>query len=167
MPPPPATETCTCGVNLPVITGPIHRYMLSTPSCWEAYGRLLAREYEDPSRWRTHRITVDAYAVQHPGVDTPQARNSVGIHLSRLCLLFDRGWPLQRANAAMLAITAKKFDYPWLSPPVNISGVNVLDILAVTNAGEHMAAVERWGRAVWLDWQEHHPTVHQWLLRID
>ncbi len=118
-------ETCTCGLSLLALPAeaPVHGYMLSTPSCWDAYGRLLAREYEDPARWRTHRYAVDAYAAQHPGVDTPQARNSVGIHLSRLCLLLDRGWPLERANAAMFVITAKKFAYPWLAPPTRPAGV--------------------------------------------
>ena len=156
-------ETCTCGLALPATGGPVHPYMLSTPACWEAYGRLLAREYEDPSRWRTHRYSVDAYAAQHPGTDTPQARNSVGIHLSRLCLLFDQGWPLERANEAMHAIAAKKFAYPWLSPPARFAGITVLDILAAESSASHMAAVLRWAGAVWTQWSEHHVTVRAWL----
>ena len=159
-------ETCTCGVTLPALRSgndSVHRSLLSTPSCWEAYGRLLAREYEDPAGWQTHRFAVDAYTAQHPGVDTPQARNSVGIHLSRLCLLFERRWPLERANRAMLAVTAKKFAYPWLSPPARLAGVNVADVLAATDAQAHMAAVLRWAEAVWSHWCEHHAAVRAWL----
>lgn len=159
-------EVCSCGASLPPVEGPTHRYMLSTPACWEAYGRLLAREYEDPTRWANHRFTVDAYAVQHPGIETPQARNSVGIHLSRLALIFERGWPLERANDAMLAITAKKFDYPWLTPPTGFAGVTALDCLAAETAAEHLEAVHRWARAVWNHWSPHHATVRNWLIRI-
>jgi Family of unknown function (DUF5946) len=159
----PPLQLCTCGARLTAMEGPIHRYMLSTPACWEAYGQVLAREYEDPSRWRTHRFSVDAYAAQHPGIDTPQARNSVGVHLSRLCLIFDREWPLERANDAMLAITAKKFNYPWLSPPATPASLNVSDILAAQDAAQHMAAVEAWARAVWNSWRDQQDTVRDWL----
>lgn len=124
---------CGCGADYPDISGPTHAYMLSSPGCWEAYGRVLAREYENPEYSRLHRLTVDAYAVQHPGVDGPQARNSVGIHLSRLCLMFDRGWRIERANDAMLAISAKKQHYPWLTPPGDRGTVTVRHVLAAEN----------------------------------
>jgi hypothetical protein len=140
--------------------------MLSTPSCWAAYGRLLAREYEDPSRWANHRFTVDAYATQHPGIDSPQSRNSVGIHLSRLCLIFERGWPLERANDAMLAITAKKFAYPWLNPPADRASITVENVLAATDGATHLVAVEEWARAVWSMWAGEHETVREWLRRV-
>jgi uncharacterized protein DUF5946 len=159
-------ERCGCGFEAEKSDGPTHAYMLSTTGCWEAYGRLLAREYEDPSRWRVHRLSVDAYAVQHPGVDVPQARNSVGMHLSRLGLIFERGWALERANDAMLAITAKKFSYPWLTPPSEVAGVTVEDVLAAETGEAHMQAVEGWAQAVWQSWAEHHATVCEWLQQI-
>jgi len=159
-------QRCGCGVETEEVEGPTHAYVLSTAGCWEAYGRLLAREYEDHARWRTHRVTVDAYALQHPGVDGPQARNSVGVHFSRLGLTVGRGWPLERANEAMLQITAKKFAYPWLTPPVALVGMTVLDVLTAETAEEHMAMVEAWGRAVWASWGEHHAVVEEWLRGI-
>jgi len=143
-------------------TAPTHPYILSSPGCWQAYGELLAREYQDARYMRVHRLTVDAYAAQHPGVDTPQARNSVGIHLSRLLLLFERGWPIERANAAMLAITAKKRDYPWLPPPTQLGSVTVLHPLGATTPEEHAERVEEWARSVWDAWAEHHPSVRTW-----
>lgn len=151
-----------CGELFPVIDGPTHPYILSSPGCWAAYGELLAREYQDPEYMKVHRLTVDAYAVQHPGVDTPQARNSVGIHLSRLCLILERGWSIDRANSAMAAITAKKHDYQWLTPPDSLGPVSVRQILSARTAQEHAAAVEQWARAVWSAWTPHHPVVRAW-----
>ena len=159
-------QRCGCGVETAEVEGPTHAYVLSTAGCWEAYGRLLAREYEDQARWRTHRMTVDAYSLQHSGVDGPQARNSVGVHLSRLGLTVGRGWPLERANEAMLKITAKKFAYPWLTPPVTQASMTVMDVLAAETAEDHMARVEKWARAVWEAWGEHHAVVEEWLQGI-
>jgi Family of unknown function (DUF5946) len=154
---------CGCGADFADNTGPTHAYMLSSAGCWEAYGRVLAREYESLAHARLHRLTVDAYAVQHPGVDGPQARNSVGIHLSRLCLMFDRGWSVERANDAMLAITAKKRRYPWLTPPSNRGSVTVEDVLAAENPSEHLCAVEQWAKSAWQAWAEHHAIVRGWV----
>ncbi len=157
---------CGCGADYPDISGPTHAYMLSSPGCWEAYGRVLAREYENPEYSRLHRLTVDAYAVQHPGVDGPQARNSVGIHLSRLCLMFDRGWRIERANDAMLAISAKKQHYPWLTPPGDRGTVTVRHVLAAENPSGHMTAVENWAKSAWQAWSAHHATVQAWVKEL-
>jgi hypothetical protein len=50
--------------------------MLGSPGCWAAYGRVLEREYSDPVLFgAAHRLTVDAYALQHPG--DPRERRAV------------------------------------------------------------------------------------------
>ena len=64
--------------------------MESSPSCWAAYGEVLAREYNDPAFMAAHRLTVDAYAVQHPGRPSPQSIQSVALHLISLCLVLEQ-----------------------------------------------------------------------------
>ena len=67
-------EICSgCGIALPAVTGPVHRYMVSSPACWAAYGAVLAREYGNPKYARLRRLTVDTYAVQHPGTESQQS----------------------------------------------------------------------------------------------
>ena len=51
--------------------GPTHEYMESTPGCWAAFGRVLAREYEDQRHFPIHRLTVSGYAVYHPARRSP------------------------------------------------------------------------------------------------
>src|ERR1700688_1721358 len=63
-----------CQAEFARIDGPTHEYVLSSPGCWAAYGEVLAREYRDYRLARLHRLTVDTYAVQHPGVNVPAAR---------------------------------------------------------------------------------------------
>ncbi len=156
-----------CGGDFPPSDGLTHPYMLSSSGCWAAYGVLLAREFQDRTYAPLHRLSVDAYAVQHPGVDGPQARNSVGIHLSKLCLVLEYDWPTGRANAAMVAITAKKFHYPWLVPPEVPARYSVQMVIEAQTATDHLAAVRLWAESVWQAWATHHPTVRQWLSQMN
>ena len=72
----------SCGGCFERHEGPTHKYMLSSPGCWKAYGELLAREYGNPLLFgAVHRLTVDAYALQHPGNPSDRrATQSVWIH---------------------------------------------------------------------------------------
>jgi hypothetical protein len=155
-----------CGGDFPEMDGPTHPYMLSSAGCWAAYGELLALEYEDRAYAPLHRLSVDTYAVQHPGIDTPRARNSVGIHLSRLSLILELGWPIGKANDAMQIITAKRFTFPWLSPPASFGPLTVKNVLEAEGAVEHMAAVQLWAKVVWQAWGEHHIAVRGWLREL-
>jgi len=58
------------GGLLPQMEGPTHRYMESSPGCWYAHGEVLSREYSDQAFRPAHRLTVDSYAVPHPGRPT-------------------------------------------------------------------------------------------------
>ena len=100
-----------CQADFDEINGLTHEYIVRMNICCRRlgvgplYGEVPAREYSDYRITRHHRLTVDTYgAVQHPGVNVPAARGSVGLHLSRWYLLLEGGWSMERANNAMLAI---------------------------------------------------------------
>jgi hypothetical protein len=145
------------------VKGPTHRYMESSPGCWAAYGIVLAREYSDPAFYDVHRITVDAYAAQHPGQPSPQSIRSVGLHLVRLCLVLERRLPAEKANNAMIAATKAKQAFTWLEPPPSLGPLTVADIREKLSAAEHEEAVRAWALSVWQAWAAHHETVHRWL----
>jgi hypothetical protein len=106
------TEECMwCKAKLPAIVGATHEYMESTPSYWAAFGRVIAKEYSDQQFFAVHRLTVDAYAVQHPGKQSRQSIQSVGVHLVRLCLFLEHGLEPEKANDAMLAAAKLKSTY--------------------------------------------------------
>ena len=75
-----ATETCaSCGADTPTAPGGItHRYLASSAGCWARYGEVLAHEYEHPALMHINPLTVDAYAVQHPG--EPEGRGGCRQH---------------------------------------------------------------------------------------
>lgn len=152
-----------CGGLFEEREGPTHRYMLSSPACWAVYGEVLAREYGDPAYGRVHRLSVDAYAVQHPGVPSPQSIQSVAVHLIRLCLLLDRDVDLQRANDVIKAAAESAEYYVWLAPPPSRGAITVADVHQARDADEHEKRVRQWASSAWTAWSTHHATIHGWL----
>lgn len=153
-----------CGALVPAIDGPTHAYMLSSPGCWRLYGEVLAHEYGEYGMPSVHQLSVDAYAVQHPGVPERRSRQSVAVHLISLCLMLQCGMPPERAAAIMRSFTHREF--PWLEPQPSAYDVTVVDVWAARNLEDHVAAVQRWAGAAWEAWNVHHDTVHAWLASI-
>jgi hypothetical protein len=157
------TPCCGCGGMFPDMDGPVHRYMESSAACWAAYGEVMAREYSDLQRLAYYRLSVDAYAVQHPGQPSRQTIQSVGVHLIRLCLLLDCGLSMDRANDAMIAASARKDSFTWLTPPVQIGKITVADVVSAQTNEALQEVVWAWAREAWAAWAVHHDTVRAWL----
>ncbi len=152
-----------CGALFQDIDGPVHRYMESSAGCWAAYGEVLAREYTDPRYAHIHRLTVDAYAVQHPGRSSPQSIQSVAVHLISLCLILEYDVDMHRATEAIGVAIQAKGKYRWLPPPVGTYARTVADVQKACTVQEHHDLVHAWAKCVWSFWSEHHATIHTWL----
>ena len=148
-----------CGAEFPDREGPVHSYLESSPACWAAYGEVLAREYSDPGYYRVHRLSVDAYAVQHPGRPSPQSIQSVNLRLIRLCCLVEKSLPVEKANDLMQAATGQKQRYVWLTPPTSLGEITVKDVYETKDLEEHLAAVLRWSESAWQAWAPHHAMI--------
>lgn len=157
------TNCMGCGGSFADSAGPTHRYLESSPGCWAAYGEVLVREYSDPVYYRIHRLTVDAYAVQHPGRPSPQCIQSVAVHLISLCLVLERGVAMTRATAAIQAAVEHKERYIWLAPPPSLGSMTVADVQRAKNAEEHERLVRAWAESAWTAWSPHHATIQNWL----
>ncbi len=157
------SECFSCGALVPDTEGPVHRYMDSSPGCWAIYGQVLAREYSDASYFRNHRLTVDAYALQHPGEPSPQTIQSIALHLGSLHLVFDCGSEPGEATALLQELSRHKTKFCWLEPPSNLGSVSVLDVWTTKGATAHLAAVRTWATATWSAWEQHHAQVQAWV----
>jgi hypothetical protein len=136
--------------------------MESSPACWQAFGEVMAREYGNAALMQTHRLSVDAYAVHHPGGDSRQAIQSVGVHLVRLCMFLERGLTPEAANDAMLRAGKQKAKMFKLARPANLGAVTVQDVLATHSEEAHVETVRRWAQSVWQAWSDHHATIRMW-----
>ncbi|NQU47906.1 MAG: hypothetical protein HQ519_04610 [Planctomycetes bacterium] len=162
-----STDPCqpcfSCGAIVPDWDGPTHRYMESSAGCWKIYGDVLAREYEDPAFWPLHRLTVDSYALQHPGQSSSQTIQSNRLHLMSLCLFLERGAD-QIFVSRMIKLWAQdQGDYEWLAPPSSLGDFTVADVVGASSATNHLARVRQWSSSVWAAWSDYHPIVREWV----
>ncbi len=141
-----------CAANVPVSTGPTHGYMSSSPGCWAVYGEVLTREYSDPALFkRSHRLTVDAYAVQHTGdLSVQRTRQSLWVHLTSLYAVLELGWPHQRATRLLQTLAGRAFTRPRVSPGTFDVAV---DVVWSSPLDVHDEMVERWARSALETWQ--------------
>ncbi|HHG88869.1 MAG TPA: hypothetical protein ENJ90_00130 [Devosia sp.] len=156
-------ECFSCRGLFDDIEGPVHRYMSSSQGCWAAFGKVLAREYSEPELLEIHRLSVDAYAVQHPGEPSPQTIGSIGVHLIRLCLFHEYDLTPEHANDAMLKVSKNKGSFVWLEPPGSLGPITVGDVVKSNSVEEHKSAVREWAKGAWEAWSPHHRQIRTWL----
>ena len=152
-----------CGAAVPDVeeTRP-HPYIGSAPGCWLLYSAVLAREYGDFRYTPAHQLTVDAYAVQHPGVPERRTAQSVAIHLVGLCLSLERARGAAELPRLRQRLAAPKRIFPWLTPPASLGELTVLDVHAAETPESHRAAVDRWAQSAWEAWSPYRAQVRGW-----
>lgn len=162
-------EPCPgCGARLDPLEGPVHAYMASSPACFAAFNALLAAEYagyESQALRDVHRLTVDTWAVQHPG--SPHDRRavqSVGLHLARLRLQLESPRPPAETNAVMLDFSRHKATLPPLEPPARFR-ITAAEVAPFAGTFLHAEKVRAWARATWEDWSAQHAFIRAWIAR--
>lgn len=151
-----------CGALVPDTAGPTHRYLGASPGCWAVFGQVLAREYGEYRYPFAHRLSVDAYAAQHPGTPSPQTIQSVAVHLISLYSILERGFDARLAIRAMDQATRHKVAYVWLDPPTSLGSITVVDLAGARDATEHERVARDWARSVWQAWSPHRAAILRW-----
>lgn len=155
-----------CGGQFPEVDGPTHRYMESVPGCWACYGEVLSREYSDPHYRSVHRLTVDAYAIQHPGQPSAQSIRSVALHAISLCAIFEDGVDFDHATHIIQRAAAGKNRFQWLTPPSCMGSMTIADVYEARTANEHAQLVRQWAQCAWSAWATHHAIFRRWLSEV-
>ncbi len=156
-----------CGAVVPDIDAPTHAYIGASPGCWSVYCDVLGREYGPLRNPPWHRFTVDAYAAQHPGVESRRSVQSVTVHLLALHLLLDRGLEPGYVTRRLGSAVKISSEFHWLTPPSFARCPTVLDVAATVSPEDHERAVKRWASGVWRAWACHHAAVIDLASRIE
>lgn len=162
-------EICPdCGIELPAIDGPTHRYLGGSASCWDRFSRLLNGGDPPLAPAPTNGLLIDAYAAQHHGVPSPQAINSVAVHLLALYGVLEKGVPVGRAVwlRQRFLVTGKKGKHErfhWLTPPAGNKSQTILDMISAPTPQERTEHVARYVNTIWQVWApDHRSTLEAW-----
>jgi hypothetical protein len=158
------TEICPrCKLVSPSCDIPPKNVLATSNGCWAKYGEILAREYSDPACMVIHHLTVDAYFAQHVAFEpSALAIASQNTHVIALYLNRCKGYDGAAMRAAR-AVIAKKAPVlgTWIEPPTDLSATNISELLAVTDAQDHLRLVESWTAAVWKAWEVRAPEIEK------
>lgn len=168
----PEVEPCPdCRALLPPSDGPTHRYIGASPACWAIYSALNVGEPPiAPASY--NGLLVDAYAAQHPGVPSPQAVQSVAVHLLTLYGILAKGMAPDQALWLRLrplrdGKQPKHNRFVWLTPPSFEGSLTVADLVQPPTPAERAALVQPYVEGVWTRWaQAHQATITQWYERF-
>jgi hypothetical protein len=153
-----------CGALVLDEDGPTHPYVGASPACWAIYGEVLAKEYGEYRYPSVHRLTVDAYSVQHPGTPSRRSIQSVAVHLVGLYLVLECGFPAEKATEGIRWALRHRQQFMWLPRPSSLGARTILGVRNTTTLAEHEEVVKRWAESVWQAWSQHHETIRQWAI---
>ncbi|GAB4109780.1 MAG: hypothetical protein Kow001_10190 [Acidobacteriota bacterium] len=150
---------------MPILESPGHPYIGASPGCWGIFLEVVAREYGEYGYPSFHHLTVDTYAVQHPGTPSKQTARSVALHLISLYYALEKGWDVSGVREVLRQAASRREGFRWLEPPAPPASLTVLDVAGAGSLAEHEAAVRRWARSVWDSWAGHRETIRRWAER--
>jgi hypothetical protein len=137
-----------------------HSYIGANPECWEMYGKILVKEFENPDYFKVHRITADTYGAQHIGDQADRrARQSANVHLIALYLTVGELEDPRKVLEFLKEATRVKRDWPALSQRQAPKWMTVKDIIEAHTAEEHGLLVKKWGQSVWNEYSDIHSSI--------
>jgi Family of unknown function (DUF5946) len=161
----PQLEQCPdCGAILPYHDGATHRYVGASPACWALLGNLVNAGEPELSYSPLNQLITDAYMVQHHGVPSPQAIQSVAVHLLVLYGVFDqKAAPAQalwiRQRALRTDIGTKQGRFHWLTPPVVAHQITFAEVVHMPNPIARTNKAQEYMSHVWQHWSAQHRTI--------
>src|SRR5262249_46373353 len=112
---------------------------------------------------QVHQLTVDAYAVQHAG--GPHPDKSVGIHLSGLYFMHERGVRSPDVPPLLQRLASCVETWPHFHPPAEAGRLTIFDVALSNSPTDHAKTVRAWAREVWDSWARHHSAVRELVQR--
>lgn len=122
------------------------------------FDEVIAREFSDYRYGRIHRLTVDAYSLQHPD-EYMRSGKSFAAHLTGICAALE-------AEDGVETLEINRVVQRWLSAnpvidkparlPERRGDLNIAHVHAAANADEHLSRVREWAHSVWESWSECH-----------
>lgn len=133
----------------------------SAEDCKALFHLTLAKEFSDFRYMRIHRLTVDAYSLQHPDIHTKSAK-SFAAHLTGMCCAMEFGNDQRLMRFLRLWLNGRK----ELEKPAMLDRLGELTIFHIAgaeDAAEHTRLVSEWAADVWRAYETYHALARDWI----
>ena len=131
--------------------------------CQKLFDEVLAREFGDFRYARLHRLTVDAYALQHPS-EYMRSGKSYAAHLTGMCAAMEMDDPRDVNEAVQRWLNgAKAIERPSEPEASRRGELTIAHLHAAAQAEEHLVRVREWAGSVWDAWRDYHDVARQWI----
>jgi len=137
-----------------------------TGSCDALFKEVVGWEFSQPELFGVHRLTVDAYCLQHPA-QYMKSSKSAAAHLAGMC------WSLEYGGGASVSRSLSRWldgpaDLPRVAPPPPHArgSLTVRDVHDLGGAPDHVSRVKEWAQDVWSDWAVGHEQARDWVTAV-
>lgn len=130
--------------------------------CHRVFEEFLARDYSNPLYFRTHRMMVDAYCLQHPERYCRSSK-SLATHLLSLCSALEGD-----DNRALKGDLIREWldghsPLEALDSPSSHGELTIEHVRGSESPEDHAEAVEEWARSTWEAYAPLHDLARSWL----
>jgi hypothetical protein len=153
-----------CGLEMPRHAEASYGgYFNASTECWEIFTEVIGKEFSNPALFeQVHRLTVDAYAVQHAGGNHPD--KSVMVHLAGLFLVLERGLRCTAVTPLLGRLANGVRVWPRLPQPTAAPKLTIFDVALAESVENHAKVAQSWAESVWRTWSPHHREIREFVV---
>ena len=132
-------------------------------ACQRLFDEVLAREFGDFRYGRIHRLTVDAYSLQHPA-EYMQSAKTYAAHLTGMYAALEAGGAAETNRAVQQWLNGPKaFPRPADPAPRERGVLTILHVHGAVDSEDHVRRVREWALSTWDAWRDYHHVARQWV----
>jgi hypothetical protein len=134
----------------------------TTDECQGIFEELIAHDFSDARYFSVHRLTVDAYAMQHPNRYCVSAI-SLAAHLTGLCAAIEHRDPAAINRRVQHWLSTR----PELEKPAlpTARGALTIDDVDGGDPVRYAESVMRWARGTWDAYADLHAIARAWIAK--
>ena len=130
--------------------------------CRSRFEEALARDFSDPFYFRSHRMFVDTYCLQHPDEYCASAK-SLAAHLVGLCAILESSASSAAGSAKLQQWLNGARDLGKPQMPDRRGSITIGDLPFDADPTAWAEAVHRWAEETWRAYAPLHPVAREWL----
>ena len=130
--------------------------------CQQLFDEVLAREFGDYRYAREHRLTVDAYSLQHPD-EYMRSAKSYAAHLTGAYVAIEHRAVAEANRAIHLWLSgSRSLQRPDQPAPGQRGRLTIVHVHVATDPDDHVRRVREWAESAWAAWRDYRDIAKQW-----